>query len=153
MQVHRLIEQEKLSGWLQKKYPLAHDVRSDRALYVYVSDYKDKYFKNAGNFSRVAFDGKLQDMRNALGMHTSVSRVQGANLKRRREILVANVFKDMPEEFLRMIVAHELAHLKENEHNKAFYQLCLHMEPDYHQLEFDLRVYLTWLDAGKPPLW
>jgi predicted metal-dependent hydrolase len=152
-QVHALIEQEKLSGWLLKKYPLAHDVRTDRALYLYIIDYKDKYFKNAGPLSRVAFDGKLQDMRNALGMHTSVSRVQGANLKSRREILVANVFKDMPQEFLRMIVAHELAHLKENEHNKAFYQLCLHMEPDYHQLEFDLRVYLTWLAAGKPPLW
>ena len=42
------------------------------------------------------------------------------------------------------LVVHELAHLKEMEHNKAFYQLCTHMLPDYHQLEFDLRVYLTW---------
>ena len=45
-----------------------------------------------------------------------------------------------------MIAVHELAHIKEAEHNKAFYQLCLHMEPDYHQLEFDLRLYLTALD-------
>ncbi len=43
-----------------------------------------------------------------------------------------------------MIVVHELAHLKEREHDKAFYQLCAHMEPDYHQLEFDCRVYLLW---------
>jgi predicted metal-dependent hydrolase len=43
-----------------------------------------------------------------------------------------------------MIVVHELAHLKELDHNKAFYQLCTYMLPDYHQLEFDLRVYLTW---------
>ncbi len=49
----------------------------------------------------------------------------------------------MPEPFLKMIVIHELAHLKEKEHNKAFYKLCKHMEPDYHQLEFDLRLYLT----------
>jgi hypothetical protein len=42
---------------------------------------------------------------------------------------------------------HELAHLKEREHGKAFYQLCVHMEPDYHQLEFDLRLYLTHLDT------
>jgi predicted metal-dependent hydrolase len=35
---------------------------------------------------------------------------------------------------LRMIVVHELAHLKEKDHDKAFYQLCCHMEPDYHQL-------------------
>jgi len=43
-------------------------------------------------------------------------------------------------------VVHELAHLKEREHDKAFYQLCQHMAPDYHQLEFDLRLYLTQLD-------
>ena len=48
------------------------------------------------------------------------------------------------EDFLKMIVVHELAHLKELEHNKAFYQLCQHMEPRYGQLELDLRLYLTW---------
>jgi len=37
---------------------------------------------------------------------------------------------------------HELAHLKEKEHNKDFYQLCQHMLPDYHQLEFDARLFL-----------
>lgn len=47
----------------------------------------------------------------------------------------------------------ELAHLKEREHNKAFYQLCRHMEPEYAQLEFELRAYLTYLDAGGTPLW
>jgi predicted metal-dependent hydrolase len=49
-----------------------------------------------------------------------------------------------------MIVVHELAHLKEKEHNKAFYSLCEHMEPDYHQLEFDLRLYLTHLELIGP---
>jgi len=38
-----------------------------------------------------------------------------------------------------MIVVHEPAHLRHGEHDKAFYQLCRHMEPDYRQLEFDLR--------------
>ena len=47
-----------------------------------------------------------------------------------------------------MIVVHELAHLKEREHDKAFYQLCTHMAPDYHQLEFDLRLYLTQLELA-----
>jgi predicted metal-dependent hydrolase len=37
-------------------------------------------------------------------------------------------------------------HFKEKEHNKAFYQLCRHMEPNYAQYEFDLRLYLTQLD-------
>jgi len=43
-------------------------------------------------------------------------------------------------------VVHELAHLKEMEHNKQFYQLCEHMLPGYHQTEFDLRLFLTWRD-------
>lgn len=47
-----------------------------------------------------------------------------------------------------MIVVHELAHLKEHDHNKAFYQLCCHILPDYHQLEFDCRVYLLWQELA-----
>ena len=101
----------------------------------------------------MAFDGKLHVIRHALGTHTSISRLQGSKLKTKREIRIAAVFKEMPQEFLRMIVVHELAHIKEREHNKAFYQLCLHMEPDYHQLEFDLRAYLTYLEAAGQPLW
>ncbi len=46
-----------------------------------------------------------------------------------------------------MIAVHELAHIREKEHNKAFYQLCEHMQPDYHQLEFEMRVYLTQLET------
>jgi len=49
-----------------------------------------------------------------------------------------------------MIVVHELAHLKEKDHNKAFYKLCEHMLPNYHQLEFELRVYLTQLELKGP---
>ena len=47
---------------------------------------------------------------------------------------------------LRYVLLHELAHLKQREHDKAFYALCTHIEPDYHQLEFDLRLYLIQLD-------
>jgi predicted metal-dependent hydrolase len=78
-----------------------------------------------------------------------VSRVQGHRLKASREIRVATVFRDAPAEFLKMILVHELAHLKESDHSKAFYQLCIHMAPEYHQLEFDLRLYLTFLEWGK----
>ena len=38
-------------------------------------------------------------------------------------------------------------------HDKAFYKLCTHMEPDYHQLEFEVRVYLTHLEASGQRLW
>jgi len=85
-----------------------------------------------------------------LGIHSFVSRVQGRKLKSKNEIQIDSVFKKAPAAFLRMIVVHELAHLKEKQHNKAFYKLCLYMEPEYHQLEFDMRLYLTHIDlAGK----
>lgn len=51
-----------------------------------------------------------------------------------------------------MIVVHELAHLKEKGHNKAFYKLCEHMLPDYHQREFEMRLYLTQLELSGPDI-
>ena len=152
-QIIQLIAQGKLADRLLQKYPSAHEVRTDRTLYDYVLEIKDRYLRNTGQLSKVAYDSKLHVERNALGLHTRSSKTQGIKLKTRREIHIASVFKEMPLEFLRMIVVHELAHLKELEHDKAFYQLCRHMEPDYHQLEFDLRVYLTYLDATGRALW
>jgi predicted metal-dependent hydrolase len=152
-QVHQLIAQDRLGDILLKKYPQAHTVRTDKALYDYVQEIKAEYLRNAGQLSKVEYDNKIHIIRNALGTHTSVSRVQGSKLKTKREIRVATMFRTMPAEFLRMIVVHELAHIKEREHDKAFYQLCQYMEPDYHQLEFDLRVYLTYLEATGKPLW
>jgi len=75
--------------------------------------------------------------------------VQGGKLKAKHEIRVASVFRQAPAEFLRMIVVHELAHMKEKDHNKAFYKLCEYMEPAYHQLEFDMRLYLTHLELAR----
>lgn len=152
-QVLRLIEQDKLGDILRQKYPLGHGVRTDKALYDYVLELKGEFLRNAGTLSKVAFDNKLHVIQHALGTHTRISRVQGSKLKTKREIRVATMFKEMPPEFLRMIVVHELAHIREQQHNKSFYQLCRHMEPDYHQLEFDLRAYLCYLEMAGTPLW
>src|SRR5690606_40466944 len=92
--------------------------------------------------NKVAYDSKLKVLTQALGTHTAISRVQGGKLKAKREIRIASLFRDAAPEFLRMIAVHELAHLKEKDHDKAFYALCLHMEPQYHQYEFDLRLHL-----------
>ncbi|HEY2255141.1 MAG TPA: YgjP-like metallopeptidase domain-containing protein [Variovorax sp.] len=152
-QVEQLVAQGRLGHWLQQRDGATHDIRTDRALYGYVSDIRSEFLRNAEPLSKVAFDNKLHVIRHALGTHTTVSRVQGSRLKSKREIRVASLFKEVPIEWLRMIVVHELAHLKEREHDKAFYQLCLHMEPDYHQFELDLRLYLTHLDGGGERLW
>ena len=146
-QVRELIARGRLGEWLASKYDQAHDVRNDKALYAYTVAMKDRYLRKTEPLNKVVFDNRLQVVRHALGTHTTVSRVQGSKLKASREIRIASVFRDAPAEFLRMIVVHELAHLKQQEHNKPFYQLCTHMAPDYHQLEFDLRLYLTHLDS------
>ena len=141
--VQQLIDEGRLAESLARRYPDAHDVRTDRALYDYVTELKARHLRSAGPLHRVAFDSRLQLAYQALGTHTRVSRVQGNQLKAKREIRVAALFRDAPAAFLRMIVVHELAHLKEPAHDKAFYALCTHMEADYHQLEFDTRLWLT----------
>ena len=100
-----------------------------------------------------ALDRKLQVVAHALGTHTTISRVQGNKLKAKREIRIASMFKDAPPEFLQMIAVHELAHIKEREHDKAFYKLCTYMAPNYHPLEFEVRLYLTHLDTTGTRLW
>ena len=145
-QVQQLLRDNRVHEVLAKRYPGQHDVRTDRALYEYVDDLKSRHMRKAEPVARVAYDSKLHVVHRALGIHSTVSRVQGKKLKTKREIRVASVFKQAPEPFLKMIVVHELAHLKERDHDKAFYSLCTHMEPDYHQLEFDVRVWLTALD-------
>ena len=152
-QVQQLMARERLGDMLLTKYPRAHDIRTDKALYDYVMDLKNTFLRNAEPLSKVAFDSKLHVIAHALGTHTAISRVQGSKLKAKREIRVATLFKDVPAEFLKMIAVHELAHIKEKAHDKAFYQLCTYMEPQYHQYEFDLRVYLTHIDAAGKLDW
>ena len=153
MQVQQMLDGGRIGPWLLQKYSAAHGVRTDRTLYDYVQALKTEHLRGVEPLSKVAFDSKLQIVQHALGTHTTVSRVQGSKLKAKREIRIASLFKDAPPEFLKMIVVHELAHLRERNHDKAFYQLCAYMEPAYHQLEFELRMYLTHLDGGGARLW
>ncbi len=152
-QVRELLANGGTGALLQRRYPQTHALRCDKALYEYTTALKSRYLRNAAPVNRVLYDSKIHVLRNALGLHTSRSLVQGGKLSARHEIRVAAMFKSTPEELLRMIVVHELAHLREKDHDKAFYQLCVHMEPCYHQYEFDLRLYLTHLDAGGGRLW
>ena len=153
VQVQQLQSQGKLGAMLLGKYGAAHDVRTDTALYSYVMDLKAEFLRNSEPLSKVAYDNRLQVIAHALGTHTQISRVQGNKLKAKREIRVSSLFKDVPLAFLKMITVHELAHIKEKGHDKAFYKLCTYMEPHYHQYEFDLRVYLTHMDMDGKLRW
>jgi len=149
-QVRALIINKTLGDFLLKKYPNAHNIKTNKALYSYVIGLKNQFIRQSSPLSKVVYDDKLDVLHQALGLHTFVSRVQGNKLKAKNEMRIGSVFKTVPSAFLNMIVVHELAHLKEKDHNKAFYKLCTYMEPNYHQLEFDMRLYLTYLDrVGK----
>ena len=142
-----------LAAVLLRKYPQPHVVRTDKALYQYATEIKNRHLRNADAVNKVVFDSKIHVVRHALGLHTTLSRVQGGRLAAKHEIRIASMFKQVPDEFLRMIVVHELAHLREKQHNKAFYQLCEHMEPGYHQFELDVRLYLTHVELAGERLW
>jgi len=147
-----LVEQNKLGAYLARKYPQRHAIQSDAALYAYTLELKQRYLRSSPPLHKVVWQNKMDVLQKVLGLHTAISRVQGGRLKAKAEIRVASLFKELAPEFLEMVVVHELAHLREFEHNKAFYQLCRHMLPDYDQIEFDLRLALLQraLDAGAP---
>ncbi|MEQ1636301.1 MAG: YgjP-like metallopeptidase domain-containing protein [Methylococcales bacterium] len=148
--IRQLIHKNQLRGLLLKKYPAPHSITTDKALYTYGLELKNTYLKQSQPISKIVYDDKIQVIQHALGTHSFISRVQGSQLKAKNEIKIASVFKQVPLEFLTMILVHELAHLKEKTHNKAFYKLCTYMQPAYYQFELELRVYLTYVELfGK----
>lgn len=154
-QAVRLLEAGELGRAIAQRYPERHEVRSSRALHDYVHELKARYLKKAPPLRRVLYDDSLQVVEGALGLHVTRRQVQGSKLRTRRELRVAGLFQDAPADFLRMICVHELAHLKHDDHDRDFYRLCTYMEPDYHRLELDLRLYLVQLEwpgaaSGSP---
>lgn len=148
-QVQNMIEQDSLSQFLLNKYPKPHNIYNDKGLREYAMQLKNQYMKKSSPLSKVIYDGKIHVINNALGLHSYVPRIQGSKVKMKNELRISAVFKKSPLALLNMIVVHELAHLKEKQHDKAFYKLCQHMLPEYHQLEFDMRLYMTQLEI-KP---
>jgi len=148
-----LLDSGRLGAWLLERHPEAHGLRTDAALYRHTEELRLAQMRQSTRLDRVLYDSKIHVVRHALGLHTRSARVQGGRLRAQHEIRIAALFRDAPLAFLRMIVAHELAHLREREHDKAFYRLCEHLEPAYHRLELEVRLYLTHLEAGGDRLW
>ncbi len=143
VKVRALIERGELRAYLEAKYRWPGHAMSAAELATLAGDMKRRSMRKAPPLSKVVFDPKLHVLQGALGLHTTVPRAQGSKTKIKREIRVAKVFQDAPLPFVEMILAHELAHFKHAEHDANFYALADHMVPGYHQLEFDLRLYLT----------
>jgi len=150
--VATMIKEESLGSYLLRKYPTTHTITTDKGLYDYLTSLKNEHIKNAPMPSKVLYDAKIQTTHEALGLHTFTNRIQGGKIKNKSQIRIGTLFKNAPLEFLRMIAVHELAHLRQKDHNKAFYSLCHHIEPRYAYYEFDTRLYLIHLERfGK--LW
>ncbi|MBE0368620.1 MULTISPECIES: M48 metallopeptidase family protein [Pseudoalteromonas] len=147
-QVAQLISSNKLVDYFKNKYPTAHQLKSEKHLFEYTNRFKQRYLKNAPKLSSVGYKKQKDLVQNALGTHTFKRQQHGGKLKAKHEIAIAEQLKCAPEPLLKMLIIHELAHFKEKDHNKAFYQLCCHMEPDYHQLELDLRLFLVLQKQG-----
>jgi predicted metal-dependent hydrolase len=154
-QVRGLIASGRLGEVIRERYPDAHDIQSNQALYEHAMAFKRRFMASSPPLSKVLYCDKITTLNHALGLQTHATRVQGGKLKTKHELRVASIFKQAPPEFLDLVVIHELAHLRERDHDKAFYRLCCHMQPDYHQIEFDMRMWLTWMDldeqAGHAP--
>ncbi|MGB6128007.1 MAG: YgjP-like metallopeptidase domain-containing protein [Psychrilyobacter sp.] len=152
-QVEQLIKEKKLGDYIKKKYPKAHRIDTDKQLYEYTMEIKNNFLKKSQPLSKVVYDGKIILENQALGLHSYIPRKQGKKTKVKNEIKIASKFKKMPLEFLNHIVIHELAHLKEKNHDKAFYRLCQSMEENCGHVELDLRIYLTYVDIYKEELY
>ena len=76
-QVRTLINEQRLGDVLAKRYPGTHDYATDKALWQYTQDLKNQFLRNAPPITKVMYDNKIHVLKNALGLHTAVSRVQG----------------------------------------------------------------------------
>lgn len=147
--VKTLIDENRLGVYLLNKYPAAHAIKTDKALYDFTIALENEFLQKSRPLNKVSYDSRINPIDHVLGMHYYISKVQGSKIRSKHEIKISSVFRTAPVEFLRMITVHELAHLKEKDHNKAFYKLCEYMEPGYYQIEFDMRLYLTCLEEGE----
>ena len=68
-QVQAMIDDQSLGKYLEKKYAESHNITNDKSLRNYVMDLKNQYMRKSAPLSKIAFDGKIHVVNNALGLH------------------------------------------------------------------------------------
>jgi predicted metal-dependent hydrolase len=71
--VNRLLDNDKLAELLLKKYPVTHDIKTDKALYIYVVNMKNQFLRQSSSLSKVVYDDKIDVLHQALRLHSFVS--------------------------------------------------------------------------------
>lgn len=148
-QAWELLERGELETSVLARHPEPNPAPDNARLYQYTQQLKRERMKSSPPLGKVRYCEKIATVNRALGLHTYAVRQQGGKLKRTNEIRIGAVFRELPADFLKMIVVHELAHLRHKDHDKAFYQLCCYLEPTYHQLELELRLVLFARSRGE----
>ena len=118
--VSLLVDSNNLKSYLLNKYPNGHSIKSDKLLFEFTNSFKVEFLKKAPPLSKVIYEKQKDIIQNSLGNHTFISRSHGGKLKSKHEIRVSSVLKEAPEEMLTMLVVHELAHIKEKNHDRNF---------------------------------
>ncbi|MBZ4683573.1 MAG: pyrophosphatase [Fusobacteriaceae bacterium] len=153
IQIKELFDNNLIEKYFFNKYKKKHNITNDKLLYEYVDELRKKHLKKTKPLNKVKYDSKIKFEKQALGLNIFNYRIHGNKIKTDNEIKISTVFKNVPEEFLKFVVIHELAHLKEKEHNKEFYKLCTHIDKNYFQYELDMRIYLTYVKLNNKYLW
>lgn len=153
MSVKNLIENDKLGIYLENKYKKVNHLNKDKELYNLAKEIKDKYMKKQKLPERIFYDNKIELQNQALGLHSYIPLKQGKKIKMKNEIKISSRFKELPYEFMENVLIHELCHLKEKDHNKAFYALCKNISANYFEVDLDIRIYLTYVDIYQRNLW
>ena len=73
-QIHKLVHEQRLGDILRKRFPVAHETKTDKALYDFTIELKNRFLRKAPPLSKVAFDNKINKINDALGLHTYISR-------------------------------------------------------------------------------
>ena len=97
--IRHLQAQNTLGDYIMQRYPLAHSIQTDKALYDYCNDIKQAFLRNAPLLDKVHYDNRSSIEHHALGLNTAISRVQGGKLKAKKEIKISTFFKETPTEF------------------------------------------------------
>ncbi len=82
--VSAMLSEGTLAPWLAQRYPEKHSVQTDKALYDFAIELKQRYLKNAAPLAKVLFDNQMVLAGGTLGTNTFAARVQGGNLKRKK---------------------------------------------------------------------